>query len=138
MVSRSVLGLRAVVFGLVLLAPGLAPAQDSQTAQGPFRLEFREIDNTRGPVIEGQLYNGLAARIGNVRIRIDSVDGDGRVVGQSHGWVVGDAAAGGAAFFVVPLSVHGASYRATVESFDPIAPEIPHSNVSLPDSDVID
>ena len=132
MVSRSVLGLGLLA---LLVTPGIVSAQDTyRAAQGPFRLEFREVDNHRGPVIEGSFYNGLPARIGDVRIRIDSIDTDGCVVGQSYGWVVGDAAAGGDVFFVVPLSIHGASYRASVESFDEIDFETPGSDAATPES----
>jgi hypothetical protein len=99
-----------LVAGLVLLVPDIAPARAETAAQGPFRLQFREVDNTRGPVIEGFLYNGLAERI----------------------------TAGAEAFFVVPLSVHGASYRVVVESFDNVARERPGSNVGPSDTDALE
>jgi hypothetical protein len=110
-----------------LFGPMVAEAQDAATsAPSLFRFELEEAANAyRGPAVEGYLYNGLGWRIGNVRLRIESVDPAGRVTGQAYGWVLGNVLAGGRAYFFVPVSVPGATYRATVESFDKVSIEAP-------------
>jgi len=75
--------------------------------------------------VEGYLHNDLPWRITNVRLRVESVDPAGRVTGEAAGWVLGDVAAGGRAYFFVPVSSPAATYRATVESFDKISREAP-------------
>jgi len=56
-----------------------------------------------------------------VRLRVETVDGAGRVIGQSFGWVIGDVPAGGRAWFMVRITTLGADYRVRVESYDAIA-----------------
>jgi len=79
----------------------------------------------RGPGVEGYLHNGLPWRITNVRLRVESVDPAGKVIGEASGWVLGDVAAGGQGYFFVPVSSPAAAYRVTVESFDRISREAP-------------
>ena len=40
--------------------------------------------------------------ITNVRLRVDSVDGDGTTFASASGWVIGDAKPGGRGYFWVP------------------------------------
>jgi hypothetical protein len=102
------------------------PVQTPTPALTPFRVELQEAANTpRGPAVEGYLYNHLSSRIGNVRLRVQSLDATGNVTGEAAGWVLGDAPAGGRAYFFVPISERGATYRGTVDSFDRISTEGP-------------
>jgi len=96
---------------------------DAASVEGPFRFDLREITDHRGPAVEGYLYNGLRWRIGNVRVRIESLDPTGQVRGEAYGWALGDVSAGGRTFFVVPIGVRGAAYHATVDSFDRMSRE---------------
>ena len=73
--------------------------------------------------MEGYLYNGLRWRIGNVRVRVESLDPTGQVSGEAYGWALGDVPAGGRTYFVVPIAVRGATYHATVDSFDRMSRE---------------
>ena len=140
---RRTLGRSVVVqLGIVLIAalgPGLvmrstpaaadvARAQNLETSvEIPFRFELREVTSARGPAVEGYLYNGLPWRIGNVRVRIQSLDPTGQVSGEAYGWALGNVRSGGRTYFVVPISVHGAMYQATVDSFDKVSRENPQS-----------
>jgi hypothetical protein len=103
-----------------------ADAQGPPAVNGPFRFDIAEAANVhRGPAVEGYLYNGLSWRITNVRLRIDTVDAMGRVTSQAHGWVMGDVPSASRAYFFIPISAYGATYRVSVESFDRISIEAP-------------
>lgn len=99
-----------------------AQARDLEAAvQSPFRFDFEEVANPyRGRAVEGYLYNTLSWTVANVRLRIESLDATGQVRGEAWGWALGHVPARGRAYFFVPISVAGASYRATVISFDKI------------------
>jgi hypothetical protein len=95
-------------------------------AENQFRFQLEEAQRShRGRAIEGYLYNGLPWRITNVRLRVESLDGSGRVTGEASGWVVGDVKGGGRGYFFVPVVSPAATYRATVQSFDKVVLEAP-------------
>jgi hypothetical protein len=121
---RKILGLGLVIVGL--FGPIVA-ATETAAAQAPgFRFEVEEAAGShRGPGVEGYLHNGLPWRITNVRLRVESVDPAGKVIGQASGWVLGDVAAGGQGYFFVPVLSPAAAYRVTVESFDRVSREAP-------------
>ncbi len=105
---------------------GLAAAQTPVAdATAPFRFELDEADGPRGRGVEGYVYNGLPFRITNVRLRVDSVDGNGRGTASASGWVLGDVQGGGRGYFYVAISSPAPMYRATVQSFDKVAVEAP-------------
>jgi hypothetical protein len=103
-------------------AVGLAqtPKEDA-----PFRFDLAQAAGPRGLAVEGFVYNDLPWRITNVRLRVDSVDGDGTVIASAWGWAIGDVNAGGRGYFWVPVSSPASTYRATVQSFDKVAAETP-------------
>ena len=98
-------------------------AQDLEAAvQSAFRFDFEDVRNPhRGRAVEGYLYSSFAWTIGNVRLRVESLDTAGQVRGEAYGWALGHVPARGRAYFFVPISTPGASYRATVVSFDKIS-----------------
>jgi len=103
-----------------LVAHAQSPGRDAQTA---FRFELAQANGPRGAGVEGYVYNGLPWRITNVRLQVDSVDGNGTVTASSSGWVTGDVGAGGRGYFFVIVSSPATTYRATVQSFDKVAAE---------------
>src|SRR5262245_50632081 len=105
-----------------VVATAQTPVAD---AQGPFRFELEQANGPRGPGVEGYIYNGLPWRITNVRLRVDSVDANGMVTASASGWVVGDVKAGDRGHFYVVVSSPATRYRATVQSFDKVAVEVP-------------
>jgi len=116
------------LFALSVLVGPAAHAQSVGTPdQSPFRFELEEVRNHRGPAVEGYLYNGLPWRIGNVRVRIESLDVTGQVKGEAYGWALGDSPAAGRVFFTVPITERGEAYRASVDSFDRMSLEQPQS-----------
>ena len=127
MMVRRILGLVLGLLIVGLFGPMVAAAE-TRVAQEPglFRFDVEQAAGShRGPGVEGYLHNGLPWRITNVRLRVESVDPAGRVIGEASGWVLGDVAAGGQGYFFVPVSSPAAAYRVTVESFDRISREAP-------------
>ena|SRR5437868_11291140 len=124
MTKRAIVVLAAVIGGL--LAPVVATAQTPATdAPTPFRFELEEARSHRGRGVEGYVYNDLPWRITNVRVRVESLDGNGSVTSSASGWVIGDVRAGGRAYFYVPVSSAAPTYRASVLSFDKVLLETP-------------
>ena len=123
--KRLVLG----VFVAGLLGPGLATAEISTIQpDGRFRFEIAEGGNPhRGLAVEGYVYSGLPWRITNVRLRVDSIDSNGAVSAESYGWVLGDVAPGGRAYFYLPISSPAPMYRPAVQSFDRVSGETPQA-----------
>ncbi len=127
MMVRRILGLVLGLLIVGLFGPMVAAAE-TRVAQEPglFRFDVEQAAGShRGPGVEGYLHNGLPWRITNVRLRVESVDPAGTVIGEASGWVLGDVAAGGQGYFFVPVSSPAATYRVTVESFDRISREAP-------------
>jgi hypothetical protein len=120
---------RMLLWGMIVAAvatPMVATAQVPTADQrDSFRFELHPADGPRGRAVEGEVYNGLPWRITNVRLRVDSVDANGRVTASAVGWVLGDVDAGGRGYVYVPVASPGASYRATVQLFDKVAPGAP-------------
>jgi hypothetical protein len=97
-------------------AQPVAPA-----AESPFRFEVKESTNSpRGPAVEGYVYNSLPWTITNVRLRVESLDASGATRGESLGWTFGHVEGHGRAYFFVPTTMRGATYRVTVVSFDKV------------------
>jgi hypothetical protein len=104
-----------------LLGPTVAVAEPAQP-DSPFRFEIERRGNPRrGLAVEGYLYSDLRWRITNVRLRVESVDSNGAVTAESHGWRLGDVAPGGRAYFYLPISSPAPTYRPAVESFDRVS-----------------
>jgi len=115
------LGPTVGVFIAGLLGPTVAVAEPAQP-DSPFRFEIERRGNPRrGLAVEGYLYSDLPWRITNVRLRVESVDSNGAVTAESHGWLLGDVAPGGRAYFYLPISSPAPTYRPAVESFDRVS-----------------
>src|SRR5258708_22110457 len=109
---------RIVGLGLLMVGPfgPIVAAAETRVAQAPepFRFEVEEAATShRGPGVEGYLHNSLPWRITNVRLRVESVDPAGKVIGEASGWVLGDVAAGGRGDVFVPVSSPARPYPPT-------------------------
>jgi hypothetical protein len=99
-----------------------AQAPEAEVAKS-LRVEWeRSTAAWKRPSIEGYVYNDSSYRIGSVRLRVESLDGENRVVGERLAWVYGNINAGGRWYFSVPLP-SGDAFRVTVESFHLVARE---------------
>jgi hypothetical protein len=114
MLKRVIVVLAALVAGVSM--PIVVAAQPPAREPTSFRFELEEARSHRGRGVEGYA---------NVRVRVDSIDGNGTVTSSASGWVIGDVRAGGRAYFYVPVSSAGTAYRASVVSFDKVLLETP-------------
>ena len=109
-----------VVVGALLFAA--TPVSAGDVAQGDFSVGWEEsLIGGRDAAVKGYVDNRSQLRVGDVHLRVETLDAGGRVVGESFGWVMGDVAPGGRGYFVVRITVPGANYRVTVESYDAIS-----------------
>ena len=108
-----------VLFLAALLVGSCAPVLAQSTSGGPgpvFRIEA-DPEPRRG-VVSGWLYNDGQGVVGLVRLRCETLDASGQVLGEHFGWAYGNVPPGGRAYFRIstpPTPV--ASRRISVESF---------------------
>jgi hypothetical protein len=74
------------------------------------RLDW-EVSQTRGgrPEIQGYVINDYIRAAINVRLLVETLDGNGQAIGRAYGFVVDGVPALSRAPFVVPLKTAGAS-----------------------------
>ena len=63
------------------------------------------------------MYNDSREMVGLVRMRLEVIDDDGKVVGRQQGWAYGNLRPGDRAYFRIPLPEQKGTRRITVESF---------------------
>jgi hypothetical protein len=103
---------------LVVVAAGLAIAQEARPAGPSFRAEVeRDLLGRRGRAIVGWLYNDRAGGISNVRVRVDVLEG-GQIVASGEAYVYGNVPGRGRSYFFVPAPRYGDDDRVTVIRFD--------------------
>jgi hypothetical protein len=109
-----------VVVSALLLGP--APVIAGDVAQGDFSVGWEpHLVGGREAAVKGYVENHSRLQVGDVHLRVETLEEDGRVIGEAFGWVVGDVPAGGRGYFVVRVAVPGGIYRVTVESYDAIS-----------------
>jgi hypothetical protein len=122
---RITLGL--AVTGLLLL--GVAPqagAQNQLEIARQLRVEWEPGSDRWGPPrLVGHVYNDSTFRIGSVRLRVETLDGSDRVIGETLAWIYVNVPARDRAYFSVRRPSGGEVFRLTVESFVLIAREAP-------------
>jgi hypothetical protein len=113
--------------GLLLLA--VAPeagAQNQLEVARHLRVEWEPGSDKWGPPrLVGYVYNDSTFRIGSVRLRVETLDGADRVVGETLAWIYVNVPARNRAYFSVRRPSGGEVFRLTVESFVLIAREAP-------------
>jgi hypothetical protein len=111
---------------LVLL--GVAPDASAQRpVPETFQIEWKKrTDPWVRPGIEGWVHNPSNYRVGNMSLKLQTLDANNQVIGEKRIWVYGHVPAGGRSQFVVPLSRDDqATYRIVVDAFDLISQEGP-------------
>jgi hypothetical protein len=115
-----------VVLATIATILGTATAARVQMAiasdERPFPFQFEQTESPRGLAVEGYVYNynALPWRITNVRLQVDSIDGNGTLVASASGWVLGGVPARGRGYFYVPVSAPAPTYRASVQRLDKV------------------
>jgi hypothetical protein len=111
--------------GLVLvlvLAAAAASAQElAPTRPAAFHVSLdREQHPVAGRLI-GQVHNDSPLWVTDVHLEIRALDTEGRDVGRTSGWALGDIAPGGQSSFEFPAMPGAASYQIRVISYDVVA-----------------
>ena len=103
----------------LILLVGVAHAQMST---GRFRIDAQAAQSKKGtPVYSGYIYNDGGGGVANVRLLVETLDAEGKVIGQAQGVAHGSMLGRDRLYFEVPLEVTGANYRARVLSWDTFA-----------------
>ena len=111
-----------VLLVLAAIATLVGPAIASE--ENPFQFQLEQSEGPRGFAVEGYIYNPLPWRITNVRLQVDSLDGNGTLLASAGGWVWGDVPARGRGYFYVPISAPAPTYRPSVQRFDKVMLEV--------------
>jgi hypothetical protein len=100
----------------------LAEVVHAQMSAGRFRIEAQVSQSKKGtPVYSGYLYNDGGGGVANVRLLVETVDAEGKVIGQAQGAALGSMLGRDRLYFEVPLEATGANYRVRVLSWDTFA-----------------
>ena len=103
-----------VAVGASMLETRTAGAQSASADS--FRVEVDREAPTRG-AIAGWLYNDSRDTVGLVRLRLEVIDDNGKVLERQLGWAYGNLRPGDRAFFRLPIPERKGTRRITVESF---------------------
>jgi hypothetical protein len=117
-VTRAIRAAAAALVAVVLLST-VAGAQQTTPAGAGFRADTEpDLLGRRGRAIVGWLYNDGSFAVGNVRVRVEVLDGGGQVVSSGEAYVYGNVPAHGRGYFFVPVPSYGDRYRVTVLRYD--------------------
>ena len=100
----------------------LAEVVHAQMSAGRFRIDAQTVQSKKGtPVYSGYIYNDGGGGVANVRLLVETLDAEGKVIGQAQGEALGSMLGRDRLYFEVPLQATGASYRVRVQSWDTFA-----------------
>jgi hypothetical protein len=106
-----------VVLSVMGVAGGAAAQNQSEVAR-LLRVEWEPGSEAFGrPKLVGYVYNDSRYRIGSVRLRVESLDGEKQVLRETLAWTYVDVPAAGRAYFSVTRPSGAAAFRVSVESF---------------------
>jgi hypothetical protein len=97
----------------------VAEVTHAQVAAGRFRIDGQAALSKKGtPVYSGYIYNNGGGGVANIRLLVETLDAEGKVIGEAQGTALGSMLARDRLYFEVPLHATGASYRVRVLSWD--------------------
>jgi hypothetical protein len=100
-------------------AQGVGPSPES------FAVEWHPRSQHLMPGFEGYVHNRSEYRVGSVRLKVEVLDGNGRVVREQLTWVYGAIDSGGTGHFTLRPLGPQETYRIAVESFDLLSRQAP-------------
>lgn len=118
MLRRRVLGSMLLV--MLASVPGSATAQPAGFRGPVFRVEPEEprSGHARPGFVRGWVYNDGEGVAGLIRMRVEMLDGSGKVIAQHIGWAYGNVPPGGRAYFMIPIPPQSPpERRVTVDTF---------------------
>ena len=112
---------RAVLTAAVFLIL-LAEVVHAQMGDGRFRIDAQVVQSKKGtPIYSGYIYNDGGGGVANIRLLVETLDAEGKVIGRAQGAALGSMLGRDRLYFEVPLEATGASYRVRVLSWDTFA-----------------
>lgn len=108
----------ALLAPLLLVSTALAAPNYAPGSLDPwFRLEWQAGQSSRGPVVEGFVYNRSGLIADRMRLTIQQLDASGKVLGTTETWVLGTVPPNNRAWFQAPVPA-AANYHVEILSFD--------------------
>lgn len=118
-----ILTIAVMVFGALSAPPAVAGDAAVATASVVADALLIQSDVTRAPYLrlEGFVTNQSVYDLQNVRLHVDVLDPEGRLIAEASGWAFGNVLSGGRTYFVIALPAPGSRYQISVSSFDLLA-----------------
>jgi hypothetical protein len=85
-----------------------------------FKLDWQADERRGKPLVSGYVGNRWGFPVRNVRLRVEALDGAGKVTATSIGYVNGTVIPGSRVYFEVPVPDKAPGYRVRLLSFDPV------------------
>ena len=108
------------LLAVLLLIPAAVSAQPyvMQGTERYFRVDASPGQGSRGPVVNGYVYNTHGHTADKVWLTVEALDNSGNVVGTSRSPLLGSIPNGGRTYFEVPAPPGGTTYRTRVTFFE--------------------
>jgi hypothetical protein len=83
-----------------------------------FKLTWTVEERKGKPVVTGKIYNNWGLAAANMRLLVDELDANGRIVDQQVGWLGFMLTPGTSAPFEIPVAHSTPNHRVSVFAFD--------------------
>ena len=117
----------AYTIALILVATVASAQPVPSLAADAFHVTLHVEPDSVARRIEGLVHNSSAFRVTDVRLEVRGLDAQGRAVGRTFAWAIGDIVPGGDSWFVFDAMPSAVRYDTAVISYDlvsgPLAPE---------------
>ena len=115
--------MKALGFGVALmLVATVASGQDQRPpAPDAFRVTWQRETDPVASRIEGRVHNASPFRVTDVRVEVQGLDADSRLVGRTFTWAIGDIPPGDQTSFVFEAIPDAVNYRFAVVSYDVVS-----------------
>ena len=88
-------------------------------SDGRFQVTWEIAQTKKGsPLIAGYVQNTRGSGVANVRLKVETLDAQGQVIGTATALAPGYLGGFGRTYFEVPLETAGVGYRVSVTSWD--------------------
>ncbi len=95
------------------------PGKAVSLTDGRFQVEWQAAQTSTGaPLIAGYVQNTRGAGVANVRMKVETLDAQGQVIGTATALAPGYLGGFSRTYFEVPLEKTGVGYRVSVASWD--------------------
>jgi hypothetical protein len=89
-------------------------------SDGRFQVTWETAQTKKGsPLIAGYVQNTRGGGVANIRLRVDTLDAQGQVIGTATALAPGYVGGFSRIYFEVPIEKTGIGYRVSIISWDP-------------------